>query len=95
MNVLATDLFAVFVEGLALYCSMLHLFALHLDEVVALSIVEEEVLEVVLVIVPLGHNYLGIAEGGVHILAMQTLLVQVPVLTAKTSKVHTTSCLKS
>ena len=75
VGVFLADLFAVFVESLALHRGMFHLFALHLGETVALGVIQEEVFQVILIIVPLVYDNLGITEHGVHVFAVQSLLV--------------------
>lgn len=80
VDVLDTDLFAVFVEGLARHRGVLHALTFHLDKAFLLSIIQEEVFQVVFIIVSLGHYNFGIAENSVHVLAMQALLVEIPVV---------------
>ena len=77
VRMLHSDLLAVFIVGFAQHSGVFDLFTLHFGELVALRIIEEEVFEVVLVIVPFGHYYLGVAESGMYIFTMQALLVQV------------------
>ena len=72
------ELLAVLVVGDGLHDGLLHLLAADLLERLAVVVVEEEVLQLVLAVESLLHGDFRLRERGVHVLAVEALLVEVP-----------------